>query len=155
MKRNLHRVLSIRALFESLSMLHLKKETGELRALEAAADRERSLALSMRGLALHGLDKGTESDAWLTDMTDADLLSRRRGRLQELAGRQRPAVDAAREDLLIRRRELRQAEIMLDAAAAAEEKDQVRREQKQADEWYQSRLARKKGDAAAARLRML
>ena len=144
MKRSLHRLLRIRALLESLSLLELQKKTGELRALEGAAEHERNRARAARSVALRGLTEGAEASAWLTEVADADLLTWRRGRLRKLAEGQRPQVDAAREDLLSRRRELRQVETLADAAAATEETERIRREQRLADDWYQSRRAREK-----------
>jgi flagellar biosynthesis chaperone FliJ len=53
-------------------------------------------------------------------------------------------VDQARDELVERRRDRRQAEILQAAAARKEEKRQLRRDQNRTDDWFQSRSGRGK-----------
>jgi hypothetical protein len=144
MKRQLDRLLRIRQLLENLSHLELERKTAEVRQLERGAERQRRLALTARSGALARLERaGTEgTPAWLVGMADADILCWKRARLAANAAARRPAMEAARRELLARRLERRQAETLAAAAAAIREKTQRRREQNQVDDWFQGRAAR-------------
>lgn len=146
MRRNLERVLRIRALFEELSQLELETRTAELRQLESAAERQRRLSLAAR-LEAHQLlpaAGNAKAEAWLTGIADAELLAKKSNRLNAAAQKKKPVAEAAREVFLARRLERRQAETLVTAAAEAENKEQLRRDQKQVDDWFQSRAARRK-----------
>lgn len=146
MRRNLGRVLRIRALFEELSQLELETRTAELRQLESAAERQRRLSLAVR-LEAHQLltePGNATTQAWLTGIGDAELLARKSNRLNTAAQKKKPVAEAAREVFLARRLERRQAETLVTAAAAADNKQELRRDQKQVDDWFQSRSARRK-----------
>ena len=144
MKRALKRVLAVRALLEERAQLNLEQRNGEMRRLEMAADRERSEARSVRGAALRQLTAGVAD--WLLEIADAEMLAWKSARLREGAEARRPEVEAARTALLDRRVERRQVETLVSEAAAAEARDEARREQGRIDDWYQSRAAREKPD---------
>lgn len=146
MKRKLDRVLRIRTLLEELSQLNLDVKVAEMRHLENAAEQQRSLALAARADALRLLlaGAGAPSEDWLTGIADADLLEWKRAKLIAAATLRAPAVEAARQALLIRRVERRQAATLAAAAAEAEEKKQIRREQNRIDDWFQNRRMRGK-----------
>lgn len=138
MNRALQRLLRIRMLLERRSLAELEKENAELHRLEGEAERQRSVAATSRSGALRRLAAAAD-ETWLLDIADADLFACRRTRFEEQAARCRSGADAAREELLGRRRERRQVETLLAAAAAAEKADGVRREQRSVDDWFQSR----------------
>jgi hypothetical protein len=144
MRRQLDRLLRIRQLLENLSHLELERNTAEVRQLEEGAERQRRLALTARSGALALLETGSQegTPAWLMGVSDADILRWKRARLWAHAAARRPAMEAARRELLEKRLERRQAETLAAAAAAARDKKQRRREQNQVDDWFQSRAAR-------------
>jgi flagellar biosynthesis chaperone FliJ len=145
MKRPLERLLHIRQLLENLSHLEFERKTAEVRLLEQGAERQRRRALTARSSALAQLESPGEdaTPAWLVGVADAEILGWKRVRLAARAAARRPALEAARADLLARRLERRQAETLAAAAAAARERKQRRREQSQVDDWFQSRAARR------------
>jgi hypothetical protein len=145
MKRPLDRLLRIRQLLENLSHLELERRTMEVRQLERESERQSRLALTARSEALELLRGGSEerTPAWLMGVADAEILRWKRARLAVQAASRRPAMEAARTELMARRLERRQAETLAAAAAAAREKTRRRREQNQVDDWFQSRAARK------------
>jgi flagellar export protein FliJ len=140
MKGTLHRLLAIRTLLEDLAHLEFEKRAAEIRRLETAAEREGRLALAARADALRLLvEPASSAEAWLVGIADADLLAWKRGALTALARAGRPALERARADLFTRRLERRQVEIIAAAAAEAEKHEQMRRDQKRVDDWFQSR----------------
>jgi hypothetical protein len=144
MRRPFDRLLRIRRMVENLSLLELEKRNAEARQLELGAERQRRLALATRSGALALLERGgaeTPTD-WLLGVADAEILSWKRARLAAQAQARRPGIEVARREMLARRLERRQAETLAAAAAAALEKERIRREQNRADDWFQSRAAR-------------
>ena len=83
-------------------------------------------------------------EEWRLKVRDAELTGSREARLGVLAEAAKPAVDQARDKLVERRRDRRQAEILQAAAARKEEKRQLRRDQNRTDDWFQSRSGRGK-----------
>lgn len=144
MKRRLERIVRIRKLLEELAQSDLGRQIAEARFLEqsAAAHREKSGAARMDAWQL--LESGA-TPAWLLGISDADLLAWKGERLEALAVARQPGIEAARRELLGRRIERRQLEILDEAAAQAETRERIRREQKAADDWFQSRSSREKG----------
>jgi hypothetical protein len=142
--RNLQRILRVRRLLEDLAHLELEKKTAEMRRLETAAAGQRSLALAARTDAMQILEgrKDSATPDWLMGIADAEILAWKGGRLAALARARRPDIEAARAELLGRRLDRRQLESLAAEAAQAELQTEVRREQKQADDWFQSRVAR-------------
>lgn len=138
MKRTLERVLRIRMLLEHRSLAELENQNTQLRGIAGEAERQRSAAADSREGALRRLASGSD-ESWLLDIADADLFDCRRTRFEQQAAKCRSEADAAREELLTRRRERRQVETLVAAAMAAEEADAVRREQRSVDDWFQSR----------------
>jgi hypothetical protein len=149
MKRQLDRLLRIRQMLENLSHLELERKTAEVRQLEQGAERQRRLALTAGQSTLALLEAGSAegTPAWLVGMADADILRWKRARLAMRAAARKPALEAARRELLARRLERRQAETLAAARAVASEKMQRRREQNQVDDWFQSRAARMRPDS--------
>jgi hypothetical protein len=141
--RNLQRILRVRRLLEDLAHLELEKKTAEVRRLEQAAAGQRSLALAVRAEGLQILEeqKDSATPEWLMGIADAEILAWKGGRLAALARGRRPDIEAARAELLGRRLDRRQLETLAAEAAEAERQTEVRREQKQADDWFQSRAA--------------
>lgn len=144
MKSRLERVIRIRRLLEELAHADLGRQIAEARSLEqsAAAHREGSGAARMDAWKL--LESGA-TPSWLLSLSDADLLAWKGGQLEALAAERQPGIEAARQELLSRRIERRQLEILDEAAAQAETRERIRREQKSADDWFQSRASRGKG----------
>jgi hypothetical protein len=146
MKRPLHRLLRIRELVEDLALLDFEGKNAAMRALETSAKEQRQMALTLRSDAVRNLAgaPSTEGDAWLMSIADAEIAGWKEARLDALAEAEKPAVERAREELLTRRVERRQAEILRDSTAHAEEKRQILQEQNRTDDWFQSRLAERK-----------
>lgn len=144
MTGQLDRLLRVRQLLENFSHLELERRAVEVRQLEKSAERQRRLALTARSDALALLNTPNEAvtPAWLVSIADADILRWKRARLAARAASRRPALEAARRDLLARRLERRQVETLAAAAGAVREKIRRRREQNQVDDWFQSRAAR-------------
>ena len=137
MRKNLRQVLRIRALLEDRARAELESRTQAVRQLENAADRERSGAMASRSDAVGLLTAGEDSALWQLDLADAEILEWKSERLRAQAEAEKPAAAAAREAMLERRRERRQAETLVEAAERLEEQERVRREQRQVDDWFQ------------------
>jgi hypothetical protein len=140
-KQSLQRILRIRALLENLAHLEWEKKAGEARQLETSAA---GFAKKARAVRLDALERlqGRDSDgtpSWMLSLADADMLAWQRAKLAQLAAVQKPAIQTARAEFLARRLDRRQVETLLESAAQAAAKEQKRREQKQVDDWYQSR----------------
>jgi hypothetical protein len=136
-KRSLEGVLRIRVLLEDLARAELETRTQAVRRLESAADRESAGALDSRNHAVRRLMDDRDRDAWLVDLADAEILDWKSRGLRAQAETQKPAAAVARDALLDRRRERRQVESLLAASERAEEQERLRREQRQADDWFQ------------------
>jgi hypothetical protein len=145
MKRQLYRILRIRELVEDLSRLDFEGKAAGVRHLEMSAEQQAWLALDMRAAAFRILtDKEpATSEAWLMNIADADLFSRKEAKLEALAAAGQPVVDRAHEELLERRRERLQVEILHTNAMREGEKCQIRREQNRTDDWFQSQPGRR------------
>lgn len=141
MKHKLDRVLRIRGLLEDVAHFELEKKTAEVRALEGGAARQRQLAMVLRGEAFAELGSKAAGATlpWLMAIADADIHAWRRDKLAAQAEARKPGMEAARAEFLARRRDRRQVEMLVAGALRAEEKERVRREQKQVDEWFQGR----------------
>ena len=141
MKHSLQRILRIRALLENLSHLEWEKKAAGARQIEAIAAGQGQMARAARVNALERLqeENGDGTASWLLSLADADLLAWQRARLMRLVAARQPAIQAARAEFLAKRLDRRQVEILLENAARAAAKEEKRREQKQADDWYQSR----------------
>ncbi|HVT97222.1 MAG TPA: hypothetical protein VHE33_06915 [Acidobacteriaceae bacterium] len=141
MNRSLRRLLRVRELVEDLAELDLETKNAWLRGLEAAAETQRSLARQGRADAVEMLLKGSPLQLESLPMQNADIqiAGMKEARLEALAESARVPVEQARDLLLERRRERRQAEILIDAAVSAEEKNRLRRDQNRTDDWFQSR----------------
>jgi len=138
-KRNLTRLLNVRALLEEVSRLDLEKKNAEMRLLESAAGQQRRLVGTARANAIRILTEDTDRGAWLLEIADAAILARKESGLRSLAALSKPVVEKARNELLERRLERRQVEALILAAERIEKQEESRREQNRADEWYQQR----------------
>jgi hypothetical protein len=147
MKRQLHRILRIRELIEDLSWLEYEGKAAQVRHLEISADRQRQIALDMRAAALRILTdrERANNETWLMRIADAEISGRKEAKLEEFAKAEQPVVDRAREELLERRRERLQLEILHTNAMHEDEKCQIRREQNRTDDWFQSQPTRSDG----------
>jgi len=142
MKRTLERVVRVRALLESLTLGEFERKNAELRVLETSAGEQRRLGDRTRAGVVQQL-AGESRPSWRVDLADSEILRRKQERLEILGERAKPAVGQAREELLRRRVDRRQAEVLVSNAAHAEQREQVRREQNRLDDWFQSRRARR------------
>jgi len=144
MKRNLYKLLRIRDLFEELSRLDLERKALAVREAEEASVRQEQLARTSRHTAFRLLADTTAETAseWLTEIADAELLKWGRSRLLAIAQARRPAFESAREVLLACRLERLQVETLIAAASQAERVRRERREQRNVDDWFQSRAGR-------------
>lgn len=142
MKRRLERVVRIRKLLEELAHADLGRQIAAARSLEQSAAAHREGSGTARADAWKLLESGSTS-SWLLGISDADLLAWKGGQLESLALARQPGIEAARQQLLSRRIERRQLEILDEAAAQTETRERIRRDQKAADDWFQSRAARK------------
>jgi len=149
MRRQLDRLLRIRHLLEHLSQVELQRNAEEVRRLELAVERQRRLVLAARSEALASLetDGAQTTPAWLVGVADAEMLRWKRARTGALAASHRPALEVARQEMLARRLERRQAETMAAAEETAREKKRRRREQNLVDDWFQSRIARNRPES--------
>jgi flagellar export protein FliJ len=140
-KHRLDRVLRIRGLLEDVARFDLGKKNAEVRALEGDADRQRQLALVLRGEALEALESRMAGATmpWLMGIADAEIHAWKRDKLAGQALARKPGMDAARAEFFARRLDRRQVEMLVAGDVRAEEKERVRREQKQVDDWFQSR----------------
>jgi len=77
---------------------------------------------------------------WRLKVIDAELAEIRQLRLERMAEAVKPVVDEAREELVERRRELRQAEILHAEAMDEEERQELRRDQSRTDDLIGNRL---------------
>jgi flagellar export protein FliJ len=146
MKRPLARLLGIRELIEDRARLDLERKSAEMRALGESAERQRQMAQGVRADAVQDLTApGSMARDWHMTIADAEVIAGRRARLEALGEAAKPVVDRAREELVDRRRERRQAEMLQAAAARDEEKRQLRRDQNRTDDWFQSRPRTGKG----------
>lgn len=146
MKRNLSRLLQVRALLEEVSRLDLEKRQGEMLSMEGAARQEECLALEARADAVRMLVENQPEQPWLLGIADAGILERKGRMLAALAAVARTRVEQARDELLARRMERRQVEALLRDAERLENQEQRRREQQRADEGYrQGRWRRQDG----------
>jgi hypothetical protein len=145
MKRQLNRILRIRELIEDLSRIDFEGKAAEVRHLELSAERQRRLALDMRAAALRILTakEPVEREAWLMEIADAEIFGWKEAKLEALAETRRPIVDGAREELLDRRRDRLQVEILHTDAVREDEKCQIHREQNRTDDWFQSQSERR------------
>lgn len=105
--------------------------------MESAGKNQGRLALEVRRDAVRILAEDTCSESWRLDMADVEILGWKEGRLRALAAVCRSTVERAREELLERRLDRRQAEALIRAAEQLERQADLRREQQRADEWYQ------------------
>jgi flagellar export protein FliJ len=143
--RSLSRLVRIRELVEDRARLDLEGRSAEMQALEQSAERQRQMARGIRNDAVQELSRpGPMPEEWRLKVRDAELTGSREARLGALAEAAKPAVDQARDELVERRRDRRQAEILQAAAARKEEKRQLRRDQNRTDDWFQSRSGRGK-----------
>ncbi len=114
-----------------------------MRALEAAAERQLQIRRSIRASAIEDLTADTEAgrEAWLLKSFDSEIAAWKKARIELLAEQARPPLEHAREDLLARRMERRQVEILHAAEVQEEEKRRIRHDQNRTDDWFQSRPA--------------
>lgn len=154
MKRPLLRLLRMRELVEDLARREMEGKGAAMRLLEEAAEQQRQMARSTRALAIEDLaGEGMQGgEAWQLKIADAELAQWTEMRLKAFAEAARPGVERAREELLERRMERRQAEILHTAAVQREEKSRVRDDQNRTDDRFQSRSARRKSDAKIRRV---
>ena len=140
MKHKLDRVLRIRGLLEDVAHFDLEKRTADVRALERGAERQRQLAMVLRGESFEALETRAAEGTmpWLMGIADAEIHAWKRGQLEGQAQAQKPGMEAARAEFFARRLDRRQVEMLVAGALQAEEKERVRQEQKQVDEWFQS-----------------
>ncbi|MGA8109710.1 MAG: hypothetical protein WB974_09760, partial [Acidobacteriaceae bacterium] len=137
MTKNLRQVLRIRALLEDRARAELESRTRAVRQLESAAQQERGGAMASRSDAVERLIRGESGAGWQMDLADAEILEWKSERLRAQAEAEKPAAAAARDAMLERRRERRQAETLVEAAERLEQQERVRREQRQVDDWFQ------------------
>jgi hypothetical protein len=140
MKRKLDRILRIRELVEGLSRLDLEGKAAELRNLKMRAESQRRLALETRAAAVRILTdtESTKSQPWQMTIADAKIFDWKDATLRALARAEQSVIDKAREELLERRRERLQVEILHTNAVREDEKCRIRREQNRTDDWFQS-----------------
>jgi hypothetical protein len=144
MRRQLYRLLRVREILEDLSHLNFAGKAAEMHDLEVAAEKQRELALSIRSDALFRLteEEPAKREAWSLKMADAEICSWRKAKLGDLASAHKPSVNRAHEELLARRVDRLQTEILHANAMRAEKRCQDRREQNRTDDWFQSRSVR-------------
>jgi hypothetical protein len=130
---------------EDRARLDLERRNAEMRAFEDRAGQQRRLAASLQHEAVQILSRaGSVDGVWQANVLDAELARLGEVRLTGLADAARPGVEQGREELILRRRERRQVEILHTAAIEEEEKRQIRRDQNRTDDWFQSRSTRAK-----------
>ncbi len=146
MKRPLRRLLRIRELVEDVARVQLEKKAAEMRALTLAAEQQQEMARSTLTLALEELSDGRRpgTESWCLQIADAALARSREARLEALADAAKPGIEQAGAELLERRVERRQVEILHEAERQAEEQRQIRQDQSRTDDWFQSRPASRK-----------
>lgn len=137
MKTGLLRVLRVRQLLEELAGVDLETRSAELRRLEEAADEQHRQAATIRKEALNQRLRGAGFDSRL-GTADAEILAWKSERLRAAAQESRVAVEAAREQMMARRVERRQAEALIAEAAQEEQGEGMRREQHRLDEWFRN-----------------
>ena len=146
MNRSLNRLLRIRELIEDKTRLDLERNNAAMRTLEESAGRQRRMVRQIQDDAVKDLTgQAPMTEQWLLDISDAALTGGREARLGALAAAMKPAVEQARDALVERRRDRRQAEILQADAEQKEEKCQLRRNQNRTDDWFQSRSRRRRG----------
>lgn len=137
MRKGLRRVLDLRRLLEERAGLDLQARTAELRRMEGQAKDHRRLSGATRGQAIEALLEKATGDAWLA-MADAEILSWKSRMIEAAAQNVSEEVALLREHRATRHIERQQAETLVAEAAQVEERDRIRREQQQLDDWFQS-----------------
>lgn len=148
MRWKLERLLHIRMLLEEAAQFELEKKRAEMCTLERACEEQRRLALSVRQQALEVLNSTERStgDEWCMRITDADLLGWKRRKLTAAVESRRPIVEAATKDYLARRIERRQMAALAALFAEKDNRESVRRAQRQLDDWFHGRAVRRGRD---------
>lgn len=141
MNRSLRRLLRIREVMEDRARLALERTSAHLRSLEQSAERQRQTTRQIRAAAVEDLTRQqAAAQEWRLKVIDAELAEIRQLRLERMAEAVKPVVDEAREELVERRRELRQAEILHAEAMDEEERQELRRDQSRTDDLIGNRL---------------
>lgn len=144
MNPGLERVVRVRSLLEEIAQTRLEEEIAEMQSFENAAEHAKEISLATRTAALSLLaDRSPAIADWFINLSDADILGWKEDRLKALSRAAASDVDLAREELLSRRRDRRQAEILVLNSRREREIKRQRYEQKQVDDWFQRRSARR------------
>jgi flagellar export protein FliJ len=140
--RSLRQLLRIRELEEEQARLQLESAQGELRRLERALEAGAQWDRRGRGQVDSSARTGELADR-LSGLEDSRAAARLRAALAPRIADGELDVAALREDFLARRVERRQAETLIEEAAARDAIDAARRSQQALDDWHGARRHRK------------
>jgi hypothetical protein len=144
MKPPMSRLLRLRQLLEDLSRLDFEEKSAAMCNLEEAARQHRQTAVSLCTEAFGALSVTEPATPGFRSvrMADTGIAVWKEAKLGALVEAGKPAVNRARDALLIRRMERLQVEMLQAAAERAEKRALARREQNRTDDWFQSRPGR-------------
>lgn len=142
MKHPLHRLFRLRSLLEDVGRLELESRLQELARIEGGLDRISDSGKASRRMSFEGFARG-ENSAWLEAEASGELAAWQRGLLETVQEKKLEEVYAARVEFLERRKERRQMESVIEAGLAEAAAGQLRREQRELDDWFnQERMRR-------------
>ena len=140
MPSSLSRVLRVRALQEELARMELETETARLREFEEIAAQAACEARSSRErwfVMVEGERGGQEASSLRIAEDDAwSMAVGRRAQAEARRPAQEARVERARAEFLAGRRDRKQVESLLAAAADIERLQRDRREQRRVDDWF-------------------
>ena len=144
MASTLKRILRLRHLAEEQARLELERETQRLRRAQSArmqaSERVRSQREQLAGSFLPETQPGDESrseNAWLLAEAALEFSTWNQMQLEQWCIQEAERVAPLAEQYQHRRRELRQVEQLVENEMNAERIVQDRREQNEADSWFQ------------------
>lgn len=144
----LRQLLRIRELEEEQCRLRLEAAVGELRRLEHAAEAAAQWDRRGRGLLAASARTGQLTDR-LAGIEESRAATRLTSVLTPRIEEEEQEVVALREEFLAKRVERRQAETLIEEAAARDAIEADRRSQQALDDWHGSRRHRKTAQAGS------
>jgi hypothetical protein len=159
MSRTVERIHRLRWLLEEASRLELENLVEHAVFLESAREKEAALISSGRIVALSAIAVTTDdktadaastgnvlaaaNEMWTISVIDEELAQRREKRLEGLAQLAARNVAACREEMLFRRKERLQIEVVLRNNEALAKRKLERRQQRDLDDWFAARRERR------------
>jgi len=135
MNHSLSRLLRLRVLLEDVSRVELEARLQELTQIESALVQSKNIGSAMRQQKFSSIAQSQIAD-WLEAQAVGDWVTRELGMLEKMSGNKRAEVIDAQAGYLLRRKERRQVESVMEARRSARAIEQSRREQRALDDWF-------------------